>query len=803
VPVQIEEAAIVSEFTLRADESASFVVEEVLPGRELRGGGTDYVADAFKRTVNFWRAWLARSHYHGRWREMVDRSALTLKLLTSRRYGSIIAAPTFGLPEEVGGERNWDYRYTWIRDASFTLYGLMRLGFVDEAAAFMRWIEARCAEIGPEGTLQIMYGIDGRHDLGEETLPHLEGYMRSAPVRIGNAAYRDLQLDIYGELMDSVYLFDKYGSPISYDLWNDLSRAIEWVADHWRQKDAAIWEVRGGPQEFLYSRVQCWVALDRALRLAGKRSFPAPIERWRAVRDEIQGDIFANFWNQDRQAFVQAKGSNALDAAALLMPLIRFIGPTDPRWVSTLAAIEQNLVSDSLVYRYRIGEAVPDGLAGREGTFSMCHPPGADQCGVRPRPAPLRARRSPSLGLAEEARPVRVAEGEVRSAELVVRDARRILCDARQRALASRVRFRPRRQEDVGHPVVHRMDHAVVVVVRAGKSVRRSVPIVVCDQLVAQHADVAQGERQPLAEGRVARCGGIAQQHDTVTVRVVDPGVGGGEARQAADGARPRVDLRADAGSHRLFDETRHVGRSPEAMLALVLTDEIGARPTVALGEQIRGLSEDRVEDQVARVRRNRQVGEEDTGDQQARRRIPDGEAGPASHHGRSTVCSGDQTCRQDLGTAVLVNLDARRRARLHAPDGGAAPHLGARRGRRMQQDLLHRRVIETQGGEPLWRRLHQVASTDWHAADVRVPPGQGMTAGLEEEVMQPEGARFVGAPRSEPFAAHPIRELALPLEHQDPRAACGHRPRQRGATQATADRDDVVVGLHVRWRDT
>src|SRR5437773_5450072 len=372
VPLREEAGAAVAEFTLRADEYAWFVFEQSLPGKDTPSAAPDYVANAFKETVTFWRRWVARSSYRGRWREMVNRSAVTLKLLTSRAHGSIVASPTFGLPERLGGQRNWDYRYTWIRDASFTLYGLMRLGFTEEAAAFMRWVEARCAELEPDGSLQIMYGIDGRHRLPEETLPHLEGYMRSVPVRIGNAAFTELQLDIYGELMDAIYLYDKYGAPISYDLWSNVSRFIDWVCTHWRDQDESIWEVRGGRQEFLYSRVLCWAALDRAVRLAQKRSFPAPLVRWHDVRDEIYRDIFTHIWDPKRKAFVQAKGSTALDAATLLMPLIRFISPTDPRWVSTFHAIEQDLVCDSLVYRYRLGDGFSDGVSGREGTFSMC-----------------------------------------------------------------------------------------------------------------------------------------------------------------------------------------------------------------------------------------------------------------------------------------------------------------------------------------------------------------------------------------------------------------------------------------------
>jgi len=372
VPMRLENGVAVAEFVLGADQSAWFVLEMVLPQEPSPSAQPDYETEAFKRTVNFWRRWVARSTYGGRWREMVHRSALTLKLLTSRQHGSMVAAPTFGLPEVVGGERNWDYRYTWIRDSSFMLYGLMRLGYTEEAAAFMKWMMARVQELKPDGSLQIMYGLDGRHELREETLGHLEGYVGSRPVRIGNAAYMHLQLDIYGELLDSMYLYDKYGSPIPHDGWMNIIRLIDWVAAHWREKDEGIWEVRGGRQEFLYSRVMCWVALDRAIRLANKRSFPAPLSRWLEVRDTIYHDIHDRFWDTSRRAFVQHPGATTLDASALLMPLIRFVSPTDPRWVSTLGAIEHELVSDSLVYRYRLDEGFSDGLTGQEGTFSMC-----------------------------------------------------------------------------------------------------------------------------------------------------------------------------------------------------------------------------------------------------------------------------------------------------------------------------------------------------------------------------------------------------------------------------------------------
>ncbi|MFN2433368.1 MAG: glycoside hydrolase family 15 protein [Gemmatimonadota bacterium] len=372
VPLRLENGDAVAEFTLPAGESASFVLEEAVAGEEPSDDLRAHVAGEFKRTLNFWREWIGLSAYQGRWRETVNRSALTLKLLVSRPHGSLVAAATFGLPEAMGGTRNWDYRYTWIRDASFTLYALIRLGYTEEAAAFMRWIEDRCHELEPDQPLQVLYAVDGHHRLPEETLPHLEGYRGSFPVRIGNAAAGQLQLDIYGELLDSVYLFNKYGQPISYDFWIQLTRLIDWVCDNWRRPDEGIWETRGGSRHFLYSRVMCWVAIDRGVRLAQKRSFPAPLARWIDVRDEIYRDVQRSFWNPRVKAFVQSPGSDVLDASCLLMPLVKFVGPTDPRWLSTLRAVDRVLVEDSLVYRYRNSEGFHDGLPGTEGTFSMC-----------------------------------------------------------------------------------------------------------------------------------------------------------------------------------------------------------------------------------------------------------------------------------------------------------------------------------------------------------------------------------------------------------------------------------------------
>jgi len=236
----------------------------------------------------------------------------------------------------------------------------------------MQWIHDRCMDLRPDGSLQIMYGHDGRKVLTEETLPNLAGYQGSTPVRIGNGAYDQLQLDIYGELMDAVYLYNKYGQAIPYGLWVNLVRLVDWVCDHWQLPDEGVWEVRGGAQEFLYSRLMCWVAVDRGIRLADRRSFPYPFDRWRATRDALYHEIMTEFWDDQRQTFVQYRGSTAVDASALLLPMKKFVSPTDPRFVSTLAAIDADLVDDSLVYRYRVGAGAHDGLVGDEGTFNMC-----------------------------------------------------------------------------------------------------------------------------------------------------------------------------------------------------------------------------------------------------------------------------------------------------------------------------------------------------------------------------------------------------------------------------------------------
>jgi GH15 family glucan-1,4-alpha-glucosidase len=372
-PLERTEQGVRSEFTLSQGQTATFFLEQAEAGVGPHRHSEDEMRELFESTVDFWRRWLGSSRYSGRWREVVHRSALTLKLLTYQPTGAIVAAATTSLPEQLGGPRNWDYRYTWMRDAAFSLYALLRLGFTDEAGAFMGWLTDRFKEpgSGAAGPLQIMYGVDGRADLEEQMLDHLEGYRGSRPVRIGNSAAAQRQLDIYGELIDSVYLYNKYGTPIYHEAWSELARIVEWVTENWDQADEGIWETRGGQKDFTYSRLMCWVAVERAIRMARQRGLPADLLRWTTARDDIYHQIMERGWNEERGAFVQHYGSDVLDASLLLMPLVKFISPTDPRWISTLDAISEELVSDSLVYRYNVA-ASPDGLSGDEGTFSIC-----------------------------------------------------------------------------------------------------------------------------------------------------------------------------------------------------------------------------------------------------------------------------------------------------------------------------------------------------------------------------------------------------------------------------------------------
>ncbi len=373
-PLDVDGSDVKASFTLGAGERVTMTFGQVGDAERPLAVALDsnLVEERFYETSRFWRHWVAQSNYVGRWREMVDRSALVLKLLSSAEHGSIIAAGTFGLPERIGGERNWDYRYTWLRDSSFSMYAFMRLGFTDEARAFAKWIRDRTRDDAENGPLQVMYRPDGRQELDEVILDSLSGYRGSRPVRIGNAASRQLQLDIYGALADAIYLSNKYGDGISFDDWHGVQRILDWLAKNWQRPDEGIWEVRGGRREFLHSRLMCWVAFDRMVRLAEKRSLAGPTATWQTVRDAIYEDIFTNFWSVERQSFVQEKGGSALDASVLLMPLLRFISPIDARWLSTQNAIAKNLTEDALVYRYDATCAPIDGLGGTEGSFTAC-----------------------------------------------------------------------------------------------------------------------------------------------------------------------------------------------------------------------------------------------------------------------------------------------------------------------------------------------------------------------------------------------------------------------------------------------
>ena len=359
--------------TLRAGQMRGLVLDTGAtgPARQFR---VAEVQRLFDETVGFWESWLAQSTYTGRWREELNRSAITLKLMTYAPSGGLVAAPTAGLPEQIGGERNWDYRYTWVRDASFSVYALLGMGFTEEAAGFALWLRDRVHEhTGADGTgpLNIMYRVDGSSDLTEEVLDHWEGYQGSAPVRIGNGAADQLQLDIYGEAMDSIYFADRSGIQSGHQGWQKISELLNWVSDNWDQPEEGIWETRGGRQDFTYGRLMSWVALDRGIRLATEHGRPAPVERWRLQRDAIYHQVMDRGWSPTRQAFVQHYATDVLDSSLLRMSTVGFITPQDPMWLSTLRAMDEELVTDSLVYRYDPA-ASPDGLRGSEGTFSLC-----------------------------------------------------------------------------------------------------------------------------------------------------------------------------------------------------------------------------------------------------------------------------------------------------------------------------------------------------------------------------------------------------------------------------------------------
>ncbi|MGA5461994.1 glycoside hydrolase family 15 protein [Mycobacterium sp. NPDC050041] len=371
-----ENSVVTAEFEIGTGDTAQFVLELLGDDEEVDAGSIEQTDALFDATTSFWRGWLSQSTYTGRWRETVHRSAITLKLLTHEPSGAIVAAPTTSLPAPIGGNRNWDYRYVWIRDAGFSVYALLRLGFLEEAREFIRWLSERMGrhhETGGAddqrlGPLRVLYDIDG--NLPEEVeLDHLSGYRDSSPVRVGNAAAGQLQLDIYGEIIDSVYLFNKHGPGISHDGWTDVSGIVDWVAENWDQPDAGMWEVRDEYRPYTVSRLMCWVAIERAIRIARARGLPGDLVAWSKARDDIYERIMTKSWNADLQAFTRVEGDATLDAGVLLMPMLKFLSPADPRFLSTLDAVEEHLVNDSLVFRYEPGA---DGLDGEDGTFSIC-----------------------------------------------------------------------------------------------------------------------------------------------------------------------------------------------------------------------------------------------------------------------------------------------------------------------------------------------------------------------------------------------------------------------------------------------
>jgi GH15 family glucan-1,4-alpha-glucosidase len=379
VPLRNDGSGGVSaEFVLSEGKSQIFILRDDCKEGVVPCPPSEEEAEGLLRgTVKFWQNWLSACTYHGRWRDQVHRSALVLKLLTFEPTGAIIAAPTTSLPEVIGGARNWDYRYTWLRDAAFTVYAFLRIGFRDEAAAFMGWIEdyaSKNARLKERGA--VVFTINGDNQLPEHTLDHWEGYRGSGPVRIGNDAVSRFQGDIYGELMDAFYLSNKYVSPTSYDVWVKIRERLEWICENWQLPDAGIWEMRNRREHFVYSKVMNWVALDRGLRLADKRALPADRAKWMRERDKIYEEVMTKGWNEKRQAFTQLYGSEDLDASLLIMPLVFFMAPNDPRMIGTINAILKNprdggLLSDGLVYRYPPQPRI-DGLPGEEGTFNMC-----------------------------------------------------------------------------------------------------------------------------------------------------------------------------------------------------------------------------------------------------------------------------------------------------------------------------------------------------------------------------------------------------------------------------------------------
>jgi GH15 family glucan-1,4-alpha-glucosidase len=369
VDVRGEDMRTVSEFTLRPGDRVPFVLtwfpshedlpEEIDPEQAL--------ADA----EDYWLDWANTCRHVGDYHDEIHQSLLVLKALTYAPTGGIAAAPTTSLPELIGGVRNWDYRFCWLRDSTLTLLAMINAGYTEEAAAWRSWLLRAIA--GDPADLQIMYGLAGERRLDERELEWLPGYEHSQPVRVGNAASEQLQLDVYGDVLEAVYQTRKHGAPPDDHAWAVVRKLLDWLEDGWRQEDAGIWEVRGPTRHFTHSKVMAWVAFDRAVRFHDELERGGPVDRWRALRDEIRREILEQAWNEEKHAFVQSFGSDELDASVLLMPVVGFLPATDERFVSTVEAIRRELTVDGLVLRYWSREdAAVDGLPPGEGIFLPC-----------------------------------------------------------------------------------------------------------------------------------------------------------------------------------------------------------------------------------------------------------------------------------------------------------------------------------------------------------------------------------------------------------------------------------------------
>lgn len=370
-PLKGKRLRTVSDFVIEAGQSVSFSLIYGTFGayRDEKPLKASNVTRAYQDTVTFWRSWASRCSYKGPYRELVERSFITLKALTFLPTGAIVAAPTTSMPEAIGGGRNWDYRYCWLRDTTFALLAFMNGGYYDEARSWMHWLRRTVA--GSPDQIQIMYGIAGERRLTEFELTALPGYEKSSPVRVGNAAAKQRQLDIYGEVLDAfLWSFGELGDERLGD-FEMLRSLVKHLGTVWRKPDAGIWEIRGKLRHFTYSKVMAWVAFDRAIKIAEARNLPAPLRAWKKTRTAIHKQVCERAFNGKMNSFVQNYGSRQLDASTLLLAMVGFLPPNDPRIVGTVEAIELGLMKKGLVMRYRTSKA-KDGLAGSEGTFLAC-----------------------------------------------------------------------------------------------------------------------------------------------------------------------------------------------------------------------------------------------------------------------------------------------------------------------------------------------------------------------------------------------------------------------------------------------